>query len=713
MILNWLVVTLITGGYMAVPNIDWNQLEQIAETDSELRSALDIVTARMPERPARTTFGQADDEAKALLLAHEGDKFNTATQRHPVYEDSELNPTIGYGHLLSDDEIKSETITIDGETYNLNDGLDEATAYKLFEEDFQIHKDILFAELALNEAVLFADSPDSDVDYNWASAWSVGDNTNLGTPIEYMGGSEKRIEVASNGDTKIFGFNNREEVLAAGQARYEEMPTNVQAAVLSVTYNYGSTGPETIRKVNKAIDTENFAALAEHYDTKLASEANPNRRRDEANLIRTGQSVQVRQSAEMQGSTLNRIGVPNVFAGQDMTGFAIGGSGMGTRSPSGFNVGRQMMAGDRDDLARFNRFQTAGQTGGFPQVTGQVDPFAKEESRKFLEEQYGAYGFFLYENNKDLQVGVDKFGVFVPVDDPSALPENGGTTMNILDAIEKEDAALTGDTEVGLTRIQEILGFTKWGMENNKHQRQFDVEFADLNEVEQQEYLDSEMENIKKVLQFMGLTSIDPSTGALGYEFSDEEVFQLAYQIKRLNKSDDEFFIQSMVSAQVEQKSVVNEYNMYQSLINQNKAAASNYYVDVKDEQVQKFTEEIFTGKRAAGEWENYLQQQAFAKYPHLKEILSELGMTPKEYFASTEASIEQLLGKQINLGDEKYSPILNYIDEKTGQVRALTGWEASEYIRGTDEYLTSTSGQNKILQMVEGIASAFGKAAY
>ena len=211
----------------------------------------------------------------------------------------------------------------------------------------------------------------------------------------------------------------------------------------------------------------------------------------------------------------------------------------------------------------------------------------------------------------------------------------------------------------------------------------------------------------------MGLTSIDSSTGALGYNLEPEEIFNLAYEIKRLNKSSDDYFIQSMVSAQVEQKTVVNEYNMYQSFLNQNKAAASNYYVDVKDEQVQKFTEEIFAGKRNAGEWENYLQQQAFAKYPHLKEILSELGMTPKEYFASTEASIEQLLGKQINLGDEKYSPILNHIDEKTGQVRALTGWEASEYIRGTDEYLTSTSGQNKILQMVEGIASAFGKAAY
>ena len=69
MILNWLVVTLMAGGYMAVPDINWNELEQIAETDSELRSALDIVTARMPERPARTTFKQDVDAERALIMA--------------------------------------------------------------------------------------------------------------------------------------------------------------------------------------------------------------------------------------------------------------------------------------------------------------------------------------------------------------------------------------------------------------------------------------------------------------------------------------------------------------------------------------------------------------------------------------------------------------------------------------------------------------------
>lgn len=675
MILNWLVVTLMAGGYMAVPDINWNELEQIAETDSELRSALDIVTARMPERPARTTFKQDVDAERALIMAHEGVRLN-------AYKDTGGKLTIGFGSTRDVTEGMS---------------ISQEEAVARLDEDIKVHKDILFAELALNEAVMFADSQFSEVDNDWAYAWSQNS-------IDYMGGSEKRVEVDQQGNARIFGFNSREDLLSAGQARYEEMPTNVQAAVLSVTFNYGTTGPQTIREVNKAIDTENFAALAMHYNNVLANESGGdlrNRRRDEANLIRTGQSVQVRQSAEMEGGTLNMYGVPDVFAGQDMSEFAMGGSGIGTRSPSGFNVGRQMMSSD-----------TEGQTGGFPQVTGQVDPFAKEESRKFLEMTYGAYGFFLHETDKDLQVGVDQFGQFVPHNDSSAVE-----TINILDAIESEDEittpSLTGETDVGLNRIKELLGFTKWGMENNKHQRQFDVDFADLNEVEQQEYLDSEMEDIKKVLQFMGLTSIDSSTGALGYNLEPEEIFNLAYEIKRLNKSSDEFFIQSMVSAQVEQKSVVNEYNMYQSFLNQNKAAASNYYVDVKDQQVQKFTEEIFTGKRNAAEWENYLQQQAFAKYPHLKEILSELGMTPKEYFASTEASIEQLLGKQINLGDEKYSPILNHIDEKTGQVRALTGWEASEYIRGTDEYLTSTSGQNKILQMVEGIASAFGKAAY
>lgn len=679
------------GGNMAIPDIDWNQLEQIAETDSELRSALDIVTARMPKRPARTTFGQADDDAKALLLAHEGDKFDTATQRHPVYEDSELNPTIGYGHLLSDDEINSETITIDGETYNLNDGLDEATAYKLFEEDFQIHKDILFAELALNEAVLFADSSNSDVDYNWASAWGVGDNTNLGTPIEYMGGSEKRIEVASNGDTKIFGFNNREEVLAAGQARYEEMPTNIQAAVLSVTYNYGSTGPETIRIVNKAIDNENFIPLAKHYVTTLAEEANPNRRRDEANLIRIGQSVQVRQSAEMQGSTLNRLGVPDVFAGQNMTGFVNTGSGMGTRSPSGFNVGQQIMTTAERDPMTGDEFNQVAKSLGL----GVESPLLPEEVQ--YAEQYGAFGLFMYDRDKqqDLLFGVDVNGNVVPYNDESAIFQQSLTGY-----IESQQ--LNADSEKFQTEIvPELLRNTKWGMESNKQMRDFDTAFARLSEVDRLEFLQATID------------SVDNALRGLGYELTDDEVYNLALDFQRLNgpvteANTDKLFKE--VFAAVENKEMTNELTSFQGLVEENLKEAGNYYLNMTEEQARNYAEQMLSGDLNTDEFQQILQDMAKVAYPHLEGQATELGVSPKGLFANTEAAIERLLGKTVDLRDSKWNPILSYVDPSSNKVRAMTTWEAENYVRTTDDYLDSNEGQNKIYNLVDGLAQAFGR---
>jgi len=668
------------GGNMAIPDINWNQLEQIAKTDSELQSALDIVTARMPERPPRTTFGQADDDAKALLLAHEGDKFDTATQRHYVYEDSAGNPTIGYGHLISNEEDFSGGITDD-----------EALA--LFDQDFQIHKDILFAELGLNEAVMFADSVHSDVDNDWAYAWAQ-DN------IEYEGGSEIRIEVAKNGDTQIFGFNNREEVLAAGQARYEEMPNNVQAAVLSVTYNYGTTGPQTIREVNKAIDTENFAALATHYTNVLAKESGGdlvNRRRDEANLIRTGQSVQVRQSAEMQGSTLNRIGVPDVFAGQNMTGFARG-SGMGTRSPSEFNVGQQIMeeqstattTAERDPMTGDEFNQVAKSLG-----LGVESPLLPEEVA--LGEQYGAFGMFMYERDQeqDLLFGIDVNGNVVPYNDESAIFQQ--SLVGYL-----ESGTIQADSEQSInTIIPSLLRNTKWGMENNSLMREFDVDFARLSEVDRLEFLQATID------------SVDNALRGLGYELTDDEVYNLALDFQRLNgfvteANTDKLFKQ--VFAAVENKEMTNELTSFQGLVEENLKEAGNYYLNMTEEQARDYAEQMLSGDLNTDEFQQILQDMAKVAYPHLEGQATELGVSPKGLFANTEAAIERLLGKTVDLRDSKWNPILSYVDPSSNKVRAMTTWEAENYVRTTDDYLDSNEGQNKIYNLVDGLAQAFGR---
>ena len=86
------------------------------------------------------------------------------------------------------------------------------------------------------------------------------------------------------------------------------------------------------------------------------------------------------------------------------------------------------------------------------------------------------------------------------------------------------------------------------------------------------------------------------------------------------------------------------------------------------------------------------------------------MGVSPKGLFANTEAAIERLLGKKVDLRDSKWNPILSYVDPSSNKIRAMTTWEAENYVRTTDDYLDSNEGQNKIYNLIDGLAKAFGR---
>jgi GH24 family phage-related lysozyme (muramidase) len=669
MFLRWLVV-LLMGGTMAVPDIDWNQLEQIAETDSELRSALDVVTARMPEpastpEPASSLATESDQQAKALLLAHEGDKFDSRTQRHYVYEDSEGKPTIGYGHLVRDGE-------------NFSGGITDEQALALFDKDFQIHKEILFAELALNEGSMFANSSYSEAGNNWQYAFL---HPIVGQNINYIDGGELSVTADDNGNTTISGFANREELLAAGQARYEQMPANVQAAVLSVTYNYGSTGPQTIREVNKAIDSGDYVSLANHYKTTLANENQGklrNRRNDEANLISIGKSVQVRQSAEMKGSTLNRLNVPDVFGGS----YGLVAQDMSTFEQAGKTTPVQRGA------------QKSSSSGPFLGVPLSADTLGDAIG---LSEQYGAFGFFMYDRNErgDLFIGVDINGNPVAYNDPSAL-----TQVDVVSYIETM-TNIDPTTDIAkTTQIPSLLRKTQWGMENNSRMREFDVEYQKKSEADRLEFLQATIDEVSDGFR------------AIGYDLTDQEIYDVAYNFQRLHgpvtQANTDTLYKTIFAA-VENKEMVNELNEFEGMVENTLVDAGNYYLTMDEDEARGYAEQLLTGDLSQAELTQILQAKAAIAYPHLAEQATELGVTPKTLLGNTEVRIENLLGKKVDLRDSQWNPVINYVDD-SGRPRLMTTWEAENYVRSTEDYLGSNKGQEKIYSLVDALADSFGR---
>ena len=655
-----------------MPNIDWRKVEEIAETNPVLRQKLNEIAA------FDTGSRQDDDQAKALLLAHEGDKYDSATQRHYVYKDVENKDTIGFGHLVRGNE-------------NFAGGITNDEALELFDKDFKVHKEVLFAELALNEGSLFANSSHSEAGNNWQYAFLNSTKNN----IKYIDGGEPSVTAKSNGNTTIRGFDNREELLAAGQARYEQMPTNVQAAVLSVTYNYGSTGPQTIRLVNEAIDSGNYANLANHYRTNLAKENQgklANRRRDEANLINTGQSVQVRQSAEMQGGTLNMLGVENVFAGQNAAVFDIADEGRvlneartAGSSPSVFMTPAQ--------IAQSRQFNLPAADYGV--AAEGVQEEQEEEAGSYLDffiDQYGGYGLLLGdENNPQFDIGLVYSGGNLISTVPANSPE-ADQVINIIDYIDQN--GITSDSI-----IFGLLQKTEWWMSTDSAARAFDIAWSEMSEPEKQEYLEPLMKVLRR------------KADQLGFVYDENDLYEKAQTIMRLGNDDDEEFLNKFVLADSKQASIVSDATDFGSLKDSVFALADKYLLTLTDDDAIALAEEMFTGERTDAELQQEFKNRAIGLFPTMQKVIQELGITPKQYFSSHISEIERLLERPIDFKRE-FLDVVEHVDAD-GNVRPKTLSETRKRVRKTGEWQSSQNAEDEAREVAAVIGEVFGKVAY
>ena len=665
------------GQDMVMPSIDWNKVEEIAETNPVLRQKLNEIAA------FDTGSRQDDDQAKALLLAHEGDKYDSATQRHYVYKDVENKDTIGFGHLVRGNE-------------NFAGGITNDEALELFDKDFKVHKEVLFAELALNEGSLFANSSHSEAGNNWQYAFlnSTKDN------IKYIDGGEPSVTAKSNGNTTIRGFANREELLAAGQARYEQMPTNVQAAVLSVTYNYGSTGPQTIRLVNEAIDSGNYANLANHYRTNLAKENQgklANRRRDEADLINTGQSVQVRESAEMQGGTLNMLGIENVFAGQNAAVFDIADEGRVLNeartaggSPSVFMTPAQ--------IAQSRQFNLPAEDLDPNAIEGvQIDAenMNPQEAGSYLDffiDQYGGYGLLLGdENNPQFDIGLVYSGGNLIRTVPANSPE-ADQVINIIDYIDQN--GITSDSI-----IFGLLQKTEWWMSTDSAARAFDIAWSEMSEPEKQEYLEPLMKVLRR------------KADQLGFVYDENDLYEKAQTIMRLGNDDDEEFLNKFVLADSKQASIVSDATDFGSLKDSVFALADKYLLTLTDDDAIALAEEMFTGERTDAELQQEFKNRAIGLFPTMQKVIQELGITPKQYFSSHIAEIETLLERPIDFKRE-FLDVVEHVDAD-GNVRPKTLSETRKRVRKTGEWQSSQNAEDEAREVAAVIGEVFGKVAY
>ena len=684
-----LLVALLLGGQdMVLPEgFDWNQLEKLAEEDETLRSALGIVADRVPEMPSSTNtttainYGQDETAAKELILAHEGDDRDPDTGNHIRYKDSRGYPTIGYGHRIREgDNFPPE-------------GISDARALALFQEDYDRHLKVLYAELALNEGSMFADSRHSYAKNNWQYALL---NPVVGENIEFIDGGQPNVTAKSNGNTTIKGFANMEELLAAGQARYEQMPTHVQAAVLSMTFNYGSAGPQTIRIINEAINAGSYDQLATHYRTNLANEANPERRADEANLIENKVSQQVIDSKEQSYGTLNKLYKNNPLA---LTDIAMPPGAMPVPDESRV-LNEARTAGGSPSV-----FMTPAQIAQNRQLNlsaEDLDPNAiegvqeeQEEVGSYLDffiDQYGGYGLLLGdENNPQFDIGLVYSGGNLIRTVPANSPE-ADQVINIIDYIDQN--GITSDSI-----IFGLLQKTEWWMSTDSAARAFDIAWSEMSEPEKQEYLEPLMKVLRR------------KADQLGFVYDENDLYEKAQTIMRLGNDDDEEFLNKFVFADSEQASIVSDATDFGSLKDSVFALADKYLLPLNDDDVIPLAEQLFTGDLTDAELQQEFKNRAVGLFPTMQKVIQELGITPKQYFSSHISEIERLLERPIDFKRE-FLDVVEHVDAD-GNVRPKTLSETRKRVRKTREWQSSQNAEDEAREVAAVIGEVFGKVAY
>lgn len=650
------------------------------------------------------------DKEVALIMAHEGfrpdvywDRPDPNDESKPLNNEARL--TVGFGNT--------------SHGLNWGDTISEEQGVAFLLKDIRTHKDILFAELALDTAMLRKGVSNQDYINKFGEGWQFDfNNGNEDYALLPEGSTKSFVEVLKSGQSKefktangesktvsgeghviIYGFDNRDELLNSGQQVYEQLDHNTQAAALSITFNMGSAGgPDFVNLLTEAAQSGNSQPVADYLKNEMSTweknsivyEGLRRRRLDEANVIETGASNEV--ASHSTTGTLKNFGVSNPFDGGSVPFMAntgqqqslsttapqSRGGGFGSRSVGGFNVGRQMA-----------------------QDAGLNDDDESSYLTQFLDnpllEQYGGYGLFLDFNNLDFHIGLKRYGrgfigggtaLGLPVDinDTDAF-----TTIHILDYIQQ--VGIIDDP----ARVEQLFTLTDYFQTTTSFQREFDNRFDRMSNPQKEEEL------------LPARRMLEDYARQLGIAYSEDELNEKSLFLARGNKVSDERFVREFVMADKAEKEAVGDYTELMGGVRGIKASANNYFLNLSDEEAELLAEQRFTGEKSDAEILEELAQRAAALYPALARPVLEQGIMPSNYFSTHKTTIEDMLERPVDMFKE-FKDVLQFADDN-GNPMSLSDLETK--VRKSSEWQGTKNAELEAREVATLIAQEFGMVKY
>ena len=304
-----------------------------------------------------------------------------------------------------------------------------------------------------------------------------------------------------------------------------------------------------------------------------------------------------------------------------------------------------------------------------------------------LAEQFGGSAFFFDASQDDLRIGLTADGTPVALDDPDKV-----TDIPVINYIVNNGIT---DTSRVLTLMQK----TEWWQNTNSAMRLFDIEWAQLSEPGKTEYLDGVLTTLRGEAQF------------LGFELDGEREIALAKQILRLGESQDQDYIRGLLVDELEFATMSNEISGFGAGRDALKQLANQYYTPLSDTAANQWAEDIYAGVSTELEFEQMLKHLAVSTFPTLDRVINEMGVTPQLYFEPYKQSIENMLGRPVDMLGE-FSDVVQYIPDGGTEARPMTFSEVQKYVRALPEWQQTDSAKESARALAFAIGQTFGEVA-
>jgi len=196
----------------------------------------------------------------------------------------------------------------------------------------------------------------------------------------------------------------------------------------------------------------------------------------------------------------------------------------------------------------------------------------------------------------------------------------------------------------------------------------------------------------------------------LGLGLSSEEIKSIAWSATA-NGWTDEQIIDRLVSGVDFSKL---EGGELLAGVDDVKALAASFLVDVSDATAQQYAARMASGELTLAGVAATFQRQAKQRFSWMADTIDQ-GVTPEDYFQPMRSRIAAELevnDDRINLMDPKWMGLMEVKDDKTGETRGATLYEATLAARNDPMWSQTQNAQEMAVRASSFLKGVFGRKA-